>query len=83
MKRNDIEFEVGQRVTFKPYEKAIPAVVKAVDVPNMVLGVPGGRDERVFYQLTGADSTALVTTSTGKSIVESKYYDPEPFTFYA
>ena len=67
------EFNIGDLVTFHPYEKAIPAKVVAI-VPN-----PNcfGRfvDDRVFYHLSGTNpKLPLVSTCSGNSIVESIYY---------
>jgi len=67
MKRNKIEFAVGDEVTFKPYEKEVKAIVKEVDVSNVF-----EKDERIFYKL-GGDA---VSVTTGKSIMESEYFEP-------
>lgn len=65
------EFKIGDVVTFKPYEKAIPAKVVEI-VPARNIGKTD--DGRVFYRLTGASKVPLVSTTTGKSIMESKLY---------
>lgn len=72
--KHDIEFSVGDIVTFDAYGKPIPAVVKVVDVPPLKFG--RYFDERIFYTLSGYGKARLVTTCTGKSIRQSKYFEP-------
>jgi hypothetical protein len=67
------EFKIGDRVTFRPYGKAIPAKVVKIVPSNKVGWVKD--DDRIFYKLTGADNKhALTTTTTGGSIMESSLY---------
>ena len=70
------EFSIGDVVTFKPYEKAIKGkVIEVIDKPFMRVSFIED-DDRVFYRLAGIDPKAsLVTTTTGRSIVESQYYN--------
>jgi len=64
------EFNVGDIVTFRPYNEAIPAKIAAIE--------PGERDGRIFYQLTGVHpQKPVISTCTGKCIIESKYYQEE------
>lgn len=67
------EFEIGDTVTFKPYEKAFPA--KVVGIQSGIYGagkhIDGSVDSRVFYTLSG-DKVASVVS--GLSIVESSFY---------
>ena len=79
----NVEFKVGDIVTFKPYEKAHKAKVKEVlDGYCFSKGI--------HYRLTGVSYTdeqgnkknsSVNSVSMGKSIVESKYYDDTPFTW--
>ena len=64
----DIEFSVGDKVTFKAYEKAVQAVVREV-----YRGF-GFNDQRVVYVLHGYGKRSLLSHCTGNSIIESKYY---------
>ena len=67
------EFSIGEEVTFKPYEKACKCVVKDIQLGAWGEGrCLSGEDDRIFYKLTGE----AISLSTGKSIVESKYFDP-------
>jgi hypothetical protein len=70
------EFKVGDLVTFKAYEKAIPAKVKRV-LPKKTY-FNGELDDRQFYLLLGTGqklSESLISQCTGGSIIESKYYE--------
>ena len=68
------EFKAGDLVTFNPYGKATPARVLEIVPCNKVTFAKD--DDRVFYRLTGANPRqSLVTITTGKSIVESIYFD--------
>ncbi len=69
------EFKVGDKVTFKPYEKALPAVVRAIQYGMSGKGKTmfGASDDRIFYKLGG---DRVVSVTTGRSIVESKHYKP-------
>lgn len=68
------EFKQGDLVTFRPYEKTIAAKVLEIVPCKKVTFVKD--DGRVFYRLTGANpKTSLVTITTGKSIVESIYFN--------
>lgn len=76
---NQTEFKIGDPVTFKAYEKAIPAIVKKVITDAKFLN--GDLDDRTHYQLipdTTKTKQSLVSTCTGEVIVESKYYKPNP-----
>lgn len=69
------EFNIGDKVTFRPYEKAIPAKVVEIVPTNKITFVKD--DNRIFYKLTGVDNKhALTTTTTGRSIMESELYNP-------
>lgn len=69
------EFAPGDKVTFFPYEKEIPAVVKRIVPASKVTFVEN--DDRVFYELTGAGKQPLLTITTGGSIKESIYFRRE------
>jgi len=62
-----LEFQIGDKVTYKPYEKEIKAVVKGVEVIN---------NQDTIYQLSNRGRTCIVTYTTGKSIMESVMYKP-------
>jgi len=70
--KNEIEFKVGDKVTFQPYEENEPikAIVREVDLQNVSFDK---NDKRVFYRLSG-DGKPLISRCTGLSIKESKYY---------
>lgn len=68
-KRNNIEFEVGEGVTYFPYEKSFDVIINKVDV------IPVGqsfRDERIFYDFKVGNITV---SATGKCIKESIYFE--------
>ena len=69
------EFEIGDRVTFFPYEKEIPAIVKAISHYNVF----GLQDGRIFYSLVNVKGAnyhdKIKTTTHGKCIKESKYFE--------
>ena len=67
--RMNQEFQVGDIVTFKAYEKAIKAKVKEVSYGNGF----NDADTTPKYHLTGIDD-ALFSQCSGFSIVESMYY---------
>lgn len=65
------EFNIGDKVTFHPYEKGHAAVIKGVQegmFSNM-------NDDRIFYELTGYGKSVVNSICTGKSIEESVLYD--------
>ena len=62
------EFNIGDKVTFHPYEKKLPATVKEIQYGSPFLA----DDDRVFYKLSGP---SVITITTGRSIVESVLYD--------
>jgi hypothetical protein len=66
------EFKVGDKVTFKPYEKALPATIKAVDIYNGMDKWGQQPDSRIFYSI-GGDMCA--SECTGICIVESKLFE--------
>lgn len=69
-----VEFKKGDVVTFKPYEKAITAkVVEVLENGHLFSGEP-------HYHLTGVKES-LLTYTTGRSILESQYYDNSEFSF--
>lgn len=74
------EFKIGDKVTFKPYEKAIPSVIGGIEKGGAFNGSLFKDDDRIFYNLTADNSAnkraALVTRCTGISIVESVLFDP-------
>jgi hypothetical protein len=65
---NNIEFEVGQEVTYQPHEWAIPAIVTEVDA-NTFRTDPD--DKRIYYRLSGVAANAV---SSGEYIHESSHY---------
>lgn len=69
-KRHDIEFEVGQLVTFNAYGIPCKGIVKIADAPP--LNFHNDFEERIFYYLDGPD---VVSKCTGKCIEESKYFE--------
>ncbi len=68
MNQDKFEFSIGDEVTYKPYEKALKAIIKEVDVKNRF-----EEDERIFYKLGG---DAVVSVTSGLSIMESEYFEP-------
>jgi hypothetical protein len=67
------EFKVGDLVTFKAYEEAIPAKVMALLPPK---AFPNGElDDRQFYLLHGLGKHRLLSECTGKVIIESTHYE--------
>jgi len=67
------EFKIGDLVTFKPYEKAIPAKIVEIVPSNKVTFFD---DDRVWYRLTGTNpKQPLLSICTGNSIVESTLYN--------
>jgi hypothetical protein len=67
------EFKVGDLVTFKAYEKSIPAKVMEL-IP--LRRYPNGHvDDRQFYLLHGVGKNSLLSECTGRVIIESKYYE--------
>lgn len=69
------EFKIGDKVTFKAYEKAIPAIVKKVITDAVYLN--GEPDKRAHYKLVAnrdLTNMSLVSTCTGQVIVESVHY---------
>lgn len=85
MKRNDIEFEVGDKVVYKPYEQAFKAVILEVDNDGFMSW--GVDDERIFYKIVYEvprmkwgrrnESDFYEVESSSALIVDSKYYEPE------
>lgn len=77
--KHDIEFEVGQVVVYKPYEKAIPMYVTKVDTKMRGFMRKPEDDPRVFYTLSKHESDCATgdgtSVSTGLCIAESKYFD--------
>ena len=68
------EFEVGDTVTYKPYEKAHKCVVVSVQQGMWGHGKymgTGEPDERIFYEL----DNICTFKCTGKCIVESKLFE--------
>ncbi|MCK4500540.1 hypothetical protein KAU11_08575 [Candidatus Babeliales bacterium] len=66
--RNKIEFRVGDKITYAPYEKEFEVKVTAVDV------IPVGRsttDDRIFYNFK---LDGIEMTSSGLCIKESIYF---------
>jgi hypothetical protein len=67
------EFKVGDLVTFKAYEKSIPAKVMELIPPR---AYPNGElDDRQYYLLHGEGKNNLLSECTGRVIIESKYYE--------
>lgn len=64
------EFEVGQEITFKPYEKECKCIIKGINTENKFLN--GDKDHRVHYEISG-DARSQ---TTGESIMESRYFIP-------
>ena len=67
--KNKVEFEIGDEITFKPYEDAHRAKIVGV-FPNRH-PFKDSEDERVYYKVAGP---RVVSTTTGESILESVYY---------
>lgn len=67
------EFQIGQVVTFKPYEKPCKCVVKGIQIGWRGDGrdMQGNEDSRVFYKLAGE----AVSLTTGKSIMDSELFE--------
>lgn len=64
----------GDIVTFKPYKKAIKGkVVEVLESGHLFSREP-------HYHLTGVKEP-LLTYTTGRSILESQYYDDTEFSF--
>ena len=68
------EFKVGDNVTYFPYEKELPAIVKDVSLYNM----QGKKDGRVYYTLRHIEGATfnnhVRAITTGQCIKESKYF---------
>jgi hypothetical protein len=56
------EFAIGDRVTFKPYEKECKCIVRGVKA----------EPDRIVYELDGE----AISFTTGRSIMESVLFDP-------
>jgi len=75
MSFNIREFEVGDLVIFKPYEKAIKAKVTGIKRGYFGNGTcVNGDDNRIYYELSGVDEP-LKSVCTGLCIVESKFFN--------
>jgi len=72
MKRNKVEFEVGDTVTFNANGTPHTTVVKGVDIDVLC----GGKDERIFYLLDGPKVVYGLKCS-GTCIEESIYYEAD------
>ena len=68
-----IEFNIGQSVTFSPFGRNLKATVRGIKCHRDQWG---NDDDRVFYRLSGRDGDAVNSVTTGKSIRESRYYEP-------
>ena len=62
---NDIEFNIGDIVTFHNYDTNKPITAKVIEVTTFF--------DRLAYKLTGI-SEPLISLTSGLSIVESKYF---------
>ena len=79
---NSSEFKAGDKVTYKPYEVAHKATVKEV-FDHCPYGFDDS-DDRTYYRLTGRSyevngkhkHDSVVCVSTGLSIMESKFFQP-------
>jgi len=65
------EFKIGDKITFHPYEKRLPAVVKGIRYGNPWVE----NDDRIFYEISGP---MCLSVTTGKNIEESYLYDNFP-----
>ncbi len=72
MNQDKFEFSIGDEVTYKPYEKELKAIVIGVGFEHL-RHIRDEHDNRVFYQLRG---DGVVSKTSGRSIVESEYFDP-------
>ena len=73
----DIEFQEGEQVTYFPYEKELPVIVKHVSFHDAM----GKKDNKqVWYTLTHVEGAGyhehVKAITTGKCIKESKYFQP-------
>lgn len=71
------EFDIGDTVTYSPYEEEHTCEVKDVRVGMWGDGkyLNGETDDRVFYKLEGSGVQSICT---GACIKESKLFEPEP-----
>ena len=69
----DIEFEVGDLVTFSPYGKGMELYVQDISIGNPWLE----NDDRIFYHLAVPSTGAVTNITTGMWIKESKLFNPE------
>jgi hypothetical protein len=78
MSIQDVEFKVGDIVTFYPYEFEYKAKVTEVSLFN----IRGVKDSTVYYTLTGTEylengrkmHSQVNSVTSGLSIKESKYF---------
>jgi len=60
----DQEFNLGDNVIYRPYEKKLPGVVKKIYIDI---------HDEIRYNIVG---DGISTHTTGMSIIDSKYYIP-------
>ena len=70
------EFNIGETVTYAPYDKELTCEVKDVRVGMWGDGkyFDGEPDDRVFYKLEGSGVQSICT---GECIKESVFFKPE------
>lgn len=75
---NDVEFEPGDEVTYKPYAIPIKSGIDSIQVGSRGDGFNmfGEPDDRIFYKLKANYIGHSGTITTGTCIVESKHYLP-------
>ena len=77
MIKNDIEFELGDEITYKPYETPMQCKVVGVDVPKMP-AINVESDPRIFYEVAFIENdkiTGTVFSTSGLCIKQSKYFE--------
>lgn len=69
----DIEFKVGDKVTYKPYH--LWRTMYVAEVITKRKCVDGTIDDRVHYKLSSKVGLPPVVLSTGLCLIESKYFE--------
>jgi hypothetical protein len=73
---NDVEFEVGQIVTFQAYKGNEPLKREVIKISNICFN--STKDGRIFYHLgqrVNKDFASVTSITTGESIQESKLFN--------
>lgn len=71
----DIEFNVGDKVTFTPYLRGQEMLVRSISIGNP--HIKDKKDTRVFYHLAVSRKAEVTSVTTGKCIEESKLFEKE------